>query len=94
MSVNGHLVTWFLPTRPVEGGTIYVRPDAGDWKRASSCSFGDCVEVDIDAYGVLVRDSKDPNGPELSFTREEWTEFVAAVKAGEFDPVEPGSGVS
>ena len=27
MSSENHKVTWFAPDRPVEGGTIYVRPD-------------------------------------------------------------------
>jgi len=32
-----------------------------------------------------VRDSKDPNGPILRFTREEWSAFVGGTKEGEFD---------
>lgn len=24
-----HLVTWFVPNRPVEGATVFVRPTAG-----------------------------------------------------------------
>lgn len=34
---------------------------------------------------VLVRDSKDPDGEQLSFTRAEWAGFLAGAKAGEFD---------
>lgn len=34
---------------------------------------------------VAVRDSKDPGGPKLLFTREEWKAFVGGLKAGEFD---------
>lgn len=36
-------------------------------------------------WAVAVRDSKSPQGPVLSFTREEWSSFIAGVKAGEFD---------
>lgn len=51
----------------------------------SACTVGQCVEVAI-AEEVAVRDSKDaPNGPVLHFSRAEWGEFVAAVKAGRFD---------
>jgi hypothetical protein len=33
---------------------------------------------------VAVRDSKDPHGPALLFTRAAMTAFAAAVAAGEF----------
>lgn len=32
-----------------------------------------------------VRDSKDPNGPVLTFSRDEWLAFIGGVRAGEFD---------
>jgi hypothetical protein len=35
--------------------------------------------------GIGVRDSKDPNGPVLRFTRGEFIAFVRGVEAGEFD---------
>jgi hypothetical protein len=35
---------------------------------------------------VYMRDSKDNDGPILTFTLEQWTAFQAAVRAGEFDP--------
>lgn len=55
------------------------------FKSSRSESVGDCVEVaEIDG-GVAVRDSKDPDGPVLWFTRREWAAFVAGVLAGEFD---------
>ena len=44
-----------------------------------------CVEVAIDRDEVAVRDSKHPSEPMLRFSREEWSAFVAGVKAGEFD---------
>lgn len=56
--------------------------------RKSSRSDGQgsqCVEVAPAADAVLVRDSKDPDGPRLSFCGETWRAFVAGVKAGEFD---------
>jgi hypothetical protein len=33
---------------------------------------------------VLVRNSKDPNGPVLRFTRAEWEAFVGGVEDGDF----------
>ena len=45
-----------------------------------------CVEVATNLADVVaVRDSKDPAGPALLFTRAEWTAFVGGVRAGEFD---------
>jgi hypothetical protein len=55
------------------------------WQKSSFCATGGCVEVArIDADTYLVRDSKQPENPALSFTGEEWTAFVAGVQAGEF----------
>jgi hypothetical protein len=34
---------------------------------------------------ILVRDSKDPDGPILTFTRREFDAFVKGAVGGEFD---------
>ncbi len=56
------------------------------WRKASkSGNNGDCVEVTFSLPGVIaVRDSKDPDGPVLAFTRDEWEAFLAGARAGEF----------
>ena len=55
------------------------------WQKSSFCGNSTCVEVaKIDADTYLVRDSKRPENPALSFTGEEWTAFIAGVQAGEF----------
>ncbi len=51
----------------------------------SGSQGGNCVEVAFHGDGVLVRDSKNPSGPTLVFTRNEWDAFVAGAKDGEFD---------
>lgn len=56
-----------------------------EFRVSSFCSFGNCVEVGRSEEGVLVRDTKDRAQQALAFTDEEWTAFVAGVKAGEFD---------
>lgn len=60
--------------------------DDREWRRSSYCSGANttCVEVALDGTTVLVRDSKDPAGPVLAFTGDEWTGFVRGVRAGEF----------
>jgi len=59
----------------------------GGWHKSSFSSLeGNCVEVLHDRQGmlVLVRDSKDRDGPILVFTGDEWVAFVNGVKDGEF----------
>lgn len=34
---------------------------------------------------VRVRNGNNPGGPQLAFTRQQWEEFVAGIKAGEFE---------
>lgn len=58
-------------------------------KSTYSSTNGSCVEVatcDCDnPQEILVRDSKDKQGPVLTFTPAEWTAFILGAKAGEFD---------
>jgi hypothetical protein len=49
-------------------------------KSKRSFSNSNCVEVDTDLGAVVaVRDSKDPGGPVLEFTRGEWTRFLGEI---------------
>lgn len=54
------------------------------WRRSSYCSDSSCVEVAQSGDDVLIRDSKDPGGPALRFSRREWAAFVSGVIDGEF----------
>lgn len=67
---------------------MHPRPEPGlRWvKSSTSTGNGQCVEAAALAEGgVAVRQSRDPDGPVLVFTPEEWSAFVAGVRAGEFD---------
>ena len=58
------------------------------WRKSSysSGNGGNCVEVAPNLPGaVAVRDSKDPDGPKLIFTPDEWEMFAAGIRGGEFD---------
>lgn len=45
---------------------------------------GACVEVALGTPGLVpVRDSKNPNGPALTFTEAAWRSFLTGVKEGE-----------
>jgi hypothetical protein len=58
-----------------------------EWRKSShSGGNGDCVEVARNLPGIVaVRDSKDPHGPALVFTPDEWRAFAAGIRGGEFD---------
>ncbi len=54
------------------------------WHKSSysSGNGGECVEVATNLPSIVaVRDSKDPDGPKLAFSTDEWTAFVRGVKA-------------
>jgi hypothetical protein len=55
------------------------------WRRASRCGNSSCVEVAMRGDEIALRDSKLPDSPVLTYTRDEWRAFVAGVKDGEFD---------
>jgi hypothetical protein len=42
------------------------------------------VEVAITGDTVLVRNSKEPGGPRVIFSHEEWEAFLIGVEDGEF----------
>jgi Domain of unknown function (DUF397) len=56
------------------------------FRRSTFCGGGTCVEVAPLPDGqIAVRDSKNLNGRQHTFTQAEWAAFVQGVKAGEFD---------
>ena len=68
--------------------------DRVQWRKSSYSggNGGACVEVAAAAGAkrdpgrvVAVRDSKDPAGPVLVFTADEWRAFTVAVRGGAFD---------
>ena len=57
------------------------------WRKSrASNPSGDCIEVAALTSGaVAVRNSRDPRGPALVYTRAEIAAFIHGAKAGEFD---------
>lgn len=53
------------------------------WRKSSrSVGDGDCIEIAVVDSCVLVRDSKDQNGPVLTMKTDLWVALVKAIKAG------------
>ena len=51
------------------------------WRKSSySGANGACVEVAHLPEAIAVRDSQDPTGPKLIFTRQAWTAFLEGAK--------------
>lgn len=57
------------------------------WRKSGrSNASGNCVEMAQTPGGeVALRNSRDPEGPALLFTRDEIIAFVHGVRAGDFD---------
>ncbi|MFD0850949.1 DUF397 domain-containing protein [Actinomadura adrarensis] len=57
-----------------------------EWRRSSRSTSGEnCVEVAALEPRILVRDSKAPDGPRLSFDAAVWRGFTRQIKAGAHD---------
>lgn len=56
------------------------------WRSSGYCDEGcSCIEVSHTSDEWHVRDSKNQDGPVLTFNKKEWKAFILGVKAGEFD---------
>lgn len=64
---------------------IQIDLSRAEWRKSTlSSGDGQCVEVANFPEAVVVRDSKNPDGPVLVFSVGEWRAFVGGVTNGEF----------
>jgi hypothetical protein len=59
-----------------------------NWRKASRTTSegGNCVEVaETGSRRIAARDSKNPKGPHLEFTRHSFADLLAQVKTGKYD---------
>jgi hypothetical protein len=57
-----------------------------EWRKSTrSGDNGNCVEARQRNGAVQMRDSKNADGPVLSFTPDGWDAFLSGVRHGEFD---------
>ncbi|MGH7736180.1 MAG: DUF397 domain-containing protein, partial [Gemmatimonadales bacterium] len=87
--------------RPGKEGDREMDLTGAPWRKSSYSggNGGTCVEIAVvpgskegSDYVITMRDSKDPDGPVLTFTPDEWKAFTLGVQDGEFDVAEDGAG--
>jgi len=61
--------------------------DEPTWHTASRCEGGQCVQVGTLGDSVLIRNSADPDGTSVTLSQDEWREFLARAKGGDFDTI-------
>lgn len=73
----------------VRNGVTAARLAGAAWRKSQhSGQIGNCVEAALlDSGDVALRNSRDPSGPALVFTRDEMAAFLTGAKDGEFDDV-------
>jgi hypothetical protein len=54
-----------------------------EWRKSNySSQSGNCVEVATNVSGIIaVRDSKNPDGPVLIVSKDEWARFITHLRA-------------
>lgn len=62
-------------------------PTSATWHKSTASDSTGCVEVTRSDEHIWVRDSKDPSGGMLGFTRREWSAFLIGVDRGEFGEI-------
>ncbi|OLT25090.1 hypothetical protein BJF79_13080 [Actinomadura sp. CNU-125] len=65
-----------MPQPPIDATSL-------TWRTSSHTQAnGQCVELAKTPGVRLVRDSKDPDGPILTFTPRAWSSFLTTIKTG------------
>lgn len=54
----------------------------GSWRKSTHSVSEQCIEVGKPERRLAVRDSKDPDGPQLAFDTSDWHCFMGRVKWG------------
>jgi len=55
------------------------------WRTAVKSGADNCVQVARQGTVIMLADSKNPGGPVLSYTLQEFDAFLDGAKKGEFD---------
>lgn len=76
------VAAWRKNTRSGPDGGQCVEVAAWHKSSRSGTNGGNCVEVAAPLGVVAVRDSKNPDGPALTFAPTAWRAFIAGIKQG------------
>jgi hypothetical protein len=58
-----------------------------DWRISRTCESGACIRVARRGGSVVIGNTNDPAGPVSEFTAEEFRQFIAGAKLGDFDGI-------
>lgn len=75
------------------GGNCVEVMGASIWRKSSfsNGSRGDCVEVGAAERAIVVRDSKNPDGPSMMVSQDAWANFTNRVGADPLVAVRRGA---
>ncbi len=57
------------------------------WRVSRTCDSGACVGVARRGDAILIGNTNNPEGSVSEFTMDEWRQFLAGVKLGDFDEI-------
>jgi len=58
-----------------------------DWQISRTCDSGACVGVARRGDMVFIGNTNQPGAPVNEFTLDEWRQFLAGAKLGDFDEI-------
>ena len=58
-----------------------------DWRVSRTCDTGACIKVARSGEFVIIGNTNNPEGPFSKFTVDEWRQFLAGAKLGDFDGI-------
>jgi len=58
-----------------------------DWRVSRTCDNGQCIRVARKGESVLIGNTNSPEGLGSEFTTDEWRQFLAGAKLGDFDGI-------
>jgi hypothetical protein len=73
-----------LPAPPRGAGSKPPRMAEFSWRTAAACNGDHCVRVASAGDQIVIGDSKNPRGPVLTYSRDEWNAFVDGIVKGDF----------
>jgi Domain of unknown function (DUF397) len=67
--------------------STYSPPGDLRWYISRTCDAGACIKVARRGGLVVIGNTNNPDGPLSEFTVDEWRQFLAGAKLGDFDEI-------